>query len=315
MHSVSLHIDGLTIRYPNGKTAVRDLSLEVKPGEVFGLVGPNGAGKSTLLKCVAGLIPALSGTLRCGEKVLRGNAAEAARCVALMPDPLGVYNDLNGREYLEFFARAFGLPAGDRPRRIAAAVERLGLGPWLDHEVESLSSGWQRRLALGRVLLSDAPILLLDEPAAGLDVAARIELLAVVRSLAFEGRTLLVTSHILPELEELADRFGILQDGTWTPFAEDRTFFTAADMRSNFGAPRCRLACALPERARDTLLPHHPDVAITADGAALSFAAPDREAIAHAISLLAANGIAIYEARTESHSLSTVAARLLKPSA
>ena len=317
---VPLRIENLTVSYPNGKTAVRDLSLEVRPGEVFGLVGPNGAGKSTLLKAAAGLIAPQSGAVYYGSVQNKGNGALGGRHVAFMPDPLGVYNDLKSREYLEFFARAFehGHPhatAADRAKRIGGVVERLGLGPWLNHEVESLSAGWQRRLSLGRILLADAPIVLLDEPAAGLDVTARRELLDVVRGLASETRAILITSHILPELQELADRFGVIGNGSWAPVAGGQTFFTSDDLKQGFGTARGRLACSEPARAREALLPLHADAALTTEGDGLLFNAADREAMAKAIAHLTGAGIKIYEARIESRSLSEVAAQVLKPAA
>ncbi|MBQ9727071.1 MAG: ABC transporter ATP-binding protein [Kiritimatiellae bacterium] len=228
---VVLSARGLRKRYPNGVEAVRDLSFDLHRGEVLGLAGPNGAGKSTLLKLLAGLLRPAAGTVTaCGEDVT-GDSARAARLVALMPDPLGVYTDVSSREYLEFFGRVFGLRGVDLRRRVGETADTLGLGPWMDAEVETLSAGWQRRLALGRALLSDAPVLLLDEPAAGLDVGARADLLALVRELARQGRTMIVSSHILPELEDLADRYAVMVDGRWAEMARGVTFFTREELR------------------------------------------------------------------------------------
>lgn len=234
---IVLSARGLRKRYPNGVEAVRDLSFDLHHGEVLGLAGPNGAGKSTLLKLLAGLLRPAAGTVAaCGEDVT-GDPARAARRVALMPDPLGVYTDVSSREYLEFFGRVFGLRGGDLRRRVGETADTLGLGPWMDAEVETLSAGWQRRLALGRALLSDAPVLLLDEPAAGLDVGARADLLALVRKLAGEGRTMIVSSHILPELEDLADRYAVMVDGRWAEVARGVTFFTREELHHGLVAP------------------------------------------------------------------------------
>jgi ABC-2 type transport system ATP-binding protein len=311
---IPLRIERITIRYPNGKTAVREISLEVPPGEVFGLVGPNGAGKSTLLKCAAGLVRPLSGDIFCGETPVTGDPARTACFLSFMPDPLGVYNDLDGGEYLEFFARTLRIPRQERARRIDAVVERLGLRPWLGLEVEALSAGWQRRLALGRALLSEAPILLLDEPAAGLDSAAREELLGVVRGLASERRAIVITSHILPELQELASRFGVIRDGAWAALPDGQPFFTAADLRGNFGAARCRIACSEPARAADALRAARPGlgagIGLLEDG--LSFAAADREETADAAAVLVGAGIRVYEVCPESRTLADVALGLLK---
>jgi ABC-2 type transport system ATP-binding protein len=228
-------------RYPNGIEAVKDLSLELRRGEVLGIAGPNGAGKSTLLKLLAGLLRPESGTVEvCGENVT-GCPERAARHIALMPDPLGVYTDVSSREYLEFFGKVFGLSGKALADRVGETAATLGLGPWMDSEVETLSAGWQRRLALGRALLSGAPVLLLDEPAAGLDVGARAELLALVRKLAASGRTMVVSSHILPELEELADHYAVMDNGRWIEVAPGKNFFTRDDLGNGFAGARTSL--------------------------------------------------------------------------
>lgn len=230
-----LSVTDLFKRYPNGAEAVAGVSLELSRGEVLGLAGPNGAGKSTLLKLVAGLLrPERGRVVACGEDVT-GDPARAARHVALMPDPLGVYTDVSAREYLEFFAAVFGHRGAELRRRVGETADELGLGPWMDAEVETLSAGWQRRLALGRALLSGAPVLLLDEPAAGLDVGARADLLGIVRRLAAEGRTMAVSSHILPELEEIADRYVVMDAGRWVETAPGRTFFSRSELRAGLG--------------------------------------------------------------------------------
>jgi len=229
--SLVLSITGLRKRYPNGVEAVKGLSLELRRGEVLGLAGPNGAGKSTLLKLIAGLLRPEAGAILADGEDVTGSPERAARHIALMPDPLGVYTDVSSREYLRFFGQVFGLRGDALDARVEETADTLGLGPWMEAEVETLSAGWQRRLALGRALLSDAPILLLDEPAAGLDVGARADLLALVRSLAASGRTMIVSSHILPELENLADRYAIMQDGVWVEAIPGRTSFTREELR------------------------------------------------------------------------------------
>ncbi len=248
-----LSIEGLGKRYPNGVEAVRSISLEVRRGEVFGLVGPNGAGKSTLLKLIAGLLRPERGSVRIDGHDVTGLPTEAARWIGLMPDPLGVYTDISCREYLQFFAKVHGLEGAKRTAQLDIAVNVLGLGPWMEAEVESLSAGWQRRLALGRMLLLDAPLLLLDEPAAGLDVRARAELLEIVRGLSQMGRTVIISSHILPELEELADRFGIMDQGRWVEVVSGRTFFDRAELKQGLGGCRWQILCSNPARAQQVL--------------------------------------------------------------
>jgi ABC-type Na+ transport system ATPase subunit NatA len=214
-------------------------------------VGPNGAGKSTLLKLVAGLLRPEHGSVKLDGHDLTGRPTEAARWIGLMPDPLGVYTDISCREYLQFFAKVHRLEGAKLAAQLETAVDVLGLGPWMDAEVESLSAGWQRRLALGRMLLLEAPLLLLDEPAAGLDVRARAELLEIVRGLSGLGRTVVISSHILPELEELADRFGIMDQGRWVEVAPGRTFFDRRELKEGLGGCRWRIRSArIPRRRR-----------------------------------------------------------------
>lgn len=248
-----LQIAGLHKRYPNGVEAVRSISLEVRPGEVFGLVGPNGAGKSTLLKLIAGLLRPEKGQICVQGHDVTGHPTQAAQWIGLMPDPLGVYTDISCREYLKFFGMVHGLEGERYEAQLDAAVRVLGLGPWLDAEVESLSAGWQRRLALGRMLIREAPLLLLDEPAAGLDVRARAELLEIVRGLSGLGHTVVISSHILPELEELADRFGIMDQGRWVEVAPGRTFFDRQELKEGLGGCRWRILCSHADKAREAL--------------------------------------------------------------
>ena len=306
---LSLQLDALTVQYPNGTRAVNQLSLTVVPGEVFGLVGPNGAGKSSLLKCAAGLITPVAGAVRCGDRVVTGDARATAAFVRLMPDPLGVYNDLSAAEYLEFFARALGVSAAERVAAINVAVERLELGPWLGHEVETLSAGWQRRLALARVLLADAPIVLLDEPAAGLDVSARSSLLKIVRGIAAEDRTVIITSHILPELEQLADRFGIIEHGAWLPVADSRVFFTPADLARGFGRATWRVSCSDPAKACAVLGAERATVAAEPDAILVHVA--DRDAAAAAVAELVAAGVKVYSFQPQTTNLAELTLKTL----
>ncbi len=227
-----LRLVGLSKHFKKGKLALDSVSLDVPPGEIFGLVGPNGAGKSTLLRIAAGLLAPTSGTVAVAGRPL-ASVPRPATLVGLMPDPIGVYTDISAHEYLQFFARLFDAPRS----RLDDVIALLALAPYLPLEVDTLSAGWQRRLALARVLLSPAPLLLLDEPAAGLDVSARAELLRCIRSLAAEGRTLVVSSHILPELQLTATRFGVLVDGRWRPPRPGLDAFTLADLADAAGHP------------------------------------------------------------------------------
>lgn len=289
-----LEINDVHKIYPNGIEALNGVSLTVFPGEVFGLVGPNGAGKTTLLKAASGLLFPEKGSIRCGERDITRQPKEAAKSIGLMPDPLGVYTDVSAREYLEFFARLQGLPIAEIPARVDAVVKILELTPWLDDEVETLSAGWQRRLALGRVLLPETPVLLLDEPAAGLDVSARSELLGLVRQLAQSGRTLIVSSHILPELQQLADRFAIINQGRWVNVVNNQPFFTREDLKRGFSAARWRLVCNRPAEAAQVILALGWGTCET-DGNKVHFTAPDEGAAASALKAVVAGGADVFE--------------------
>jgi ABC-2 type transport system ATP-binding protein len=308
---VTLSVEDVRKTYPNGIEAVRDISLEVRPGEVFGLVGPNGAGKTTLLKLISGLLYPERGTVLCGNVDVTSRPKLAARYVGLMPDPLGVYTDISARDYLEFFARILEIPPGERGSHIDRAVDLLELEPWLNEEVETLSAGWQRRLALGRILLTDAPILLLDEPAAGLDISARSELLRIVRKLAETQRTLIVSSHILPELQQLADRFGIISKGQWVDVAPDQVFFSREELASGLGTRFWELRCNDPESARKALGKHDVEL-VDAEQPFVRFKAEDEAAGAAALKHVVKAGVEVYEFRQHEMELSELVLKTLE---
>ena len=307
----TLTLDQLRKTYPTGIEAVRGMSLIVRPGEVFGLVGPNGAGKTTLLKLASGLLYPQAGRVLCGAEDLTGQPRRAARCIGFMPDPLGVYTDVSAREYLEFFARTLEIPASERAGRMDEVVELLGLAPWLEEEVETLSAGWQRRLALGRVLLGRAPILLLDEPAAGLDVAARSELLKLVKQLAAGHRAIVISSHILPELHQLADRFGIVNRGQWVEVAPGQVFFSRADIQSGFGRARWLLRGSRPEVIRQILAGRGLAVDAAA-GDGVTFAAAGEAMAAAALRAVMDQGVDVFEFRLQQMELTDLVLRTLR---
>jgi ABC-2 type transport system ATP-binding protein len=301
--ATKLHVQGVRKTYPNGIEAVRGLSLEVHPGEVFGLVGPNGAGKTTLLKIISGLLYPEEGRVLCNGTDVTSRPQRAAQYVGLMPDPLGVYTDLSALEYLQFFGRILDLSAVEIDARVREAVRLLELERWLDEEVETLSAGWQRRLALGRILLADAPILLLDEPAAGLDISSRSELLRLVKNLAAGRRTIVISSHILPELQELADRFGIINDGRWVAVDEENEFFTREQLEHGFGTHEWRMRCNNAKRARSVLLKLRLTPTDSPRGGIVFRAATEEDGAA-ALKAVIRAGVAVYEFRQSTLDLS-----------
>ena len=288
-HETILNVEGINKHYPNGVEAVKDLSLTVCQGEVFGLVGPNGAGKSTLLKLIAGLLRPERGRVTVADHDITGKPSIAARFVGLMPDPLGVYTDISCREYLQFFGMVYGLKGEDLARRIAHTVELLELGPWMNAEAETLSAGWQRRLALGRILLLETPLLLLDEPAAGLDIRARSELLGIVRNLTGAGRTVVISSHILPELEELADRFGVMDNGRWVDIAAGHRFATRDEIRHGMGRCQWSIECSDAVKAHAALEAAGADDAVVVDHCVVFTSTDDRIASAHLATVVSAS--------------------------
>jgi ABC-2 type transport system ATP-binding protein len=203
---------GLVKRYP-GTLAVAGLDLEVGQGEIFGLVGPNGAGKTTTLRILATLLAPTSGHAEVAGIDVRRNPDAARRVLGFMPDVFGVYDDMKVWEYLDFFARCYGIPGARRRRMIGDLLDLVDLGDKRDSYVQGLSRGMQQRLCLAHTLVHDPQVLLLDEPASGLDPRARVELRELLRELRSLGKTIVISSHILPELEELCTAVAIVDHG------------------------------------------------------------------------------------------------------
>lgn len=209
-----IHIRDLVVQYGNLR-AVDSLSLDIAPGEVFGYIGPNGAGKSTTMRVLCCLLQPTSGHATVdGLEVTRGENANAIRrAVGYMPDFLGVYDDLTVSEYIQFFAAAFSIPRKKRLMLVDQLLELTDLTAKKDALVDSLSRGMQQRLGIARVLVHDPKVLLLDEPASGLDPRARIEIRSLLKELSAMGKTIVLSSHILSELGELCDSIGIIERG------------------------------------------------------------------------------------------------------
>jgi ABC-2 type transport system ATP-binding protein len=203
---------GLVKRYDK-TLAVAGLDLAVEPGEIFGLVGPNGAGKTTTLRMLATLLRPSAGRAEIDGWSVTRNPDDVRRVLGFMPDVFGVYDDMKVWEYLDFFARCYGLPAAARRRMIADLLELVDLGDRRDDYVQTLSRGMEQRLCLAHALVHDPKVLLLDEPASGLDPRARVELRELLRELRALGKTILISSHILPELEELCTSVAIVDRG------------------------------------------------------------------------------------------------------
>ena len=193
--------------------AVKSLSIKLDKGDVFGFIGPNGAGKTTTMRMLATLLnPTWGEAYVCGYSIYT-KPKEIRRLIGFMPDFYGVYDDMKVIEYLEFFAAAYRINGEKRRKVCDDALELVGLGYKRDALATSLSRGMNQRLGLARVLLHDPQVLLLDEPASGLDPRVRIEIRRVIRRLGEMGKTVMVSSHILPELADMCNKIGIIERG------------------------------------------------------------------------------------------------------
>jgi ABC-2 type transport system ATP-binding protein len=198
-----------------GKTvAVNRISFEVYPGEVFGFIGPNGAGKTTSMKILSTLDTPDSGTARVDGFCSVNDPERVRRRLGYMPDGFGAYANVTCEEYLDFFARSYGLRGKDRIHSLRNVMGFTQLDQIAQKPITGLSKGMKQRLCLGRALIHNPKVLVLDEPAAGLDPRARIELREMITALADDGKSLLISSHILTELAEMCDRVAIIEQGS-----------------------------------------------------------------------------------------------------
>jgi ABC-2 type transport system ATP-binding protein len=206
-------IRNLWIKY-GSFIAVRGISFKIPRGEVFGFIGPNGAGKSSTIRVLATLQQPNAGYALVDGVEVRQDPMKIRRKMGYMPDSFGLYEGLTVREYLHFFAAAYDTPEERRDRLVDDVLALTDLRFKLDSQVDGLSRGMKQRLGLARVLLHDPELLLLDEPASGLDPRARIEVREILKELSRMGKTILISSHILHELSQLCTRIGILEAGT-----------------------------------------------------------------------------------------------------
>ncbi|NLU49440.1 MAG: ABC transporter ATP-binding protein [Syntrophomonadaceae bacterium] len=207
-----LVVEGLTKKY--GKlTAVDNLSFTVKEESIFGFVGPNGAGKTTTMKILATLLAPTSGRAWIAGEEVTGNPGRVRQLTGYMPDFFGVYDDLKVGEYLDFYGASYGIPAGRRKRIVNDLLELVDLAHKREDYVDSLSRGMKQRLCLARSLVHDPALLILDEPASGLDPRARFEMRELLKELQAMGKTIIISSHILPELAGMCTHVGIIEAG------------------------------------------------------------------------------------------------------
>ncbi|MCS1351818.1 ABC transporter ATP-binding protein [Mechercharimyces sp. CAU 1602] len=239
-----------------GKTnALIDLNLDVEKGSVFGFIGPNGAGKSTTMQILATLLAPTGGRAWIDGLDVVKQAQEVRHIIGYMPDFFGVYDRLTALEYICFYAAAYGIELEQRRKMANELLELVNLSDKRDAYVDNLSRGMKQRLGLARALVHDPELLILDEPASGLDPRARIEFRNVLHELRNMGKTIMISSHILPELVHLCDQIGVMEEGKLK--ASDRVDNIGAQLNGGHGVEISVLSNG--EKARQ-LLQNYPQV-------------------------------------------------------
>jgi ABC-2 type transport system ATP-binding protein len=272
---------GLTRTY-GAMVALNSLDLTVQRGDLFGFIGSNGAGKTTTLRILATfLAPSAGQAYVLGHDVVRD--ADAVRhVIGYMPDFFGVYKDMEVTEYLDFFGACYKIPTAQREKTVADVLELVGLSEKKGALIGALSRGMQQRLGLARVLIHDPQLLLLDEPASGLDPRARIEMMAILQELQRMGKTIIISSHILSELQTLCNRVAIIErgrliysgpvQGVTQQLSETRVMWAKIPMEQHDRAcellqarPEVREVESVQERVKITLQNHETDPSVISE--------------------------------------------------
>lgn len=258
--SAIIEIEGLTKSYGDVH-ALSDLHLTIPEGAVFGFIGPNGAGKTTTMRILTTLLKPTSGHAKIGGYSVTDHPNEVRRLIGYMPDFFGVYEDMKVWEYLDFFAACYDIPGPVRNGMIGDLLALVDLGHKRDEMVESLSRGMKQRLCLARTLAHDPKVLILDEPASGLDPRARIEMRELLRELQNMGKTIFFSSHILSEVSDICTDIGIMEGGRLVANGD------IEGMRQELKVTRLIQARMLGETAplKDRLL-QHPQIDSITDG-------------------------------------------------
>jgi ABC-2 type transport system ATP-binding protein len=283
--------------------AVNDVSFEVYAGEVFGYIGPNGAGKTTSMRILATLDEPSSGDAFVDGFSVVEDPDRVRRRLGFMPDYFGTYQNVNVHEYLDFFARAYGLVGRERINAIGEVMEFTQLDTLAHKPIDGLSKGMKQRLCLGRTMIHNPSVLILDEPAAGLDPRARIELRDMISRLAEAGKAILISSHILTELAEISDRVGILEQGRLLAVGSVAEISAGVQTRSTVHVRVLRDG----ERLRNWLVERGDIEDLQADGDLARFNhAGDRESEATLLRAMMDAGFAVIEFGAKHKSLEDV---------
>lgn len=214
--------------------ALENLNMTIPSGAVLALAGPNGAGKTTLMKIISGLSIATSGQVTLGDLDVTANPREAHRHLGFLGDFFGLYDDLTVREFLNYFARTYSIERSRRDQVVQSLIEKCHLSHKADSQIKALSRGLRQRVGIARTLVNDPPVILLDEPSAGLDPEARNDLQNLFKELGSEGRTLIVSSHILTELEDYCSHVALLNKGVLVSFGPIGNINSDSDQKRNF---------------------------------------------------------------------------------
>lgn len=280
-------------RHFDGVHAVRGISFSVAPGQVIGFVGANGAGKTTTMRILATLDYPTAGTAKiCGADVVK-YPEEVRKHIGWMPDHYGTYSNMTVLEYLDFFARALGFRGEERIDRVTEVMEFTDLTTLSDRLIDKLSKGMGQRLCLGRALLHDPSVLILDEPAAGLDPKARVELKHLIRILSEEGKTVFISSHILSELGEMCDSLLFINQGQIIHHG-------SADSLKRGSSATCLIEVQLaaqPERLQEwaELSPNVNFVDATKDGGRIEIDSIEKEVIAKVLRRMINDGLEVVD--------------------
>jgi ABC-2 type transport system ATP-binding protein len=287
--------------------AVHDLDLVVPEGEVFGLIGPNGAGKTTTLRMASGLLEPTSGAAWVAGVEVHREPERAQQFIGYLSDFFSVYDELTVWEYLDYFGRAYGMTPADVPARIDEVIEQVGLEVKRDVLIHGLSRGMKQRLGIARAVIHRPRVLLLDEPAAGLDPGARMELRGLLRALNRDGSTVLISSHILTELEGFCTSIGLMEQGRLV-----RSGSLAAITAEARGDRLVRLAWqgdGAGAAARLSADSRVSDLAVEAAAASFRFAG-DEDALAALLADLVAGGVRVVAFGEVKQTVENVYARL-----
>jgi len=303
-----IDVENLTKNY-EGHQAVQGVSFHVQEGDIFGFIGPNGAGKTTSIRIISTLLEPTSGTVKVGGRNVIGDAEAVRRLIGFMPDNFGVYERITVWEYLDFFAAAYGIDRRRRAAAIEGIMELTDLKGLRDRLTGELSKGMRQRLCLAKTLVHDPKVLILDEPANGLDPRARIEFRALLKELRSMGKTILISSHILTELSDICTSVAILEKGKVVASGSIESIKTALQPGLAFKLD----VLGGTDAARGVLL-SLPDVsAVKAEGDALHFQfGAGREQIPDLVRSLVAKGIAITGLQEEKTDLEGLFMRLTK---